>query len=181
MLLTLCAGRGSRRRLIQWLVPLALLLTAPVSFRFFRVKGLSMEPALVDGQLILADTLTGRWLRPPRPGDVIVFRDPRRPARVLVKRVIAVPPETVHIVNGLIHIDGRIRHQPDARLPRWVVFGPRTVPPEHFFVLGDNQYASRDSLSWGLLPAEHVIGKVRQWPGLLSSATQSRNHHEEAT
>jgi len=141
-----------------------LLLAVRDSVRWFRVRGLSMEPTLRDGQLLLADRLTYRWLRRPRSGDVIVFCDPRRPGRALVKRVIAMPGETVEIAGGLVRIDRIPRHHPSTRIPSWLAWGPETVPPEHYFVLGDYQQASSDSLSWGFLPAGHVIGKVRPWP-----------------
>jgi signal peptidase I len=141
-----------------------LLLAVRASVRWFRVRGLSMEPTLQDGQLLLADMLTYRWLRQPRSGDVIVFRDPRRPGRALVKRVIAMPGETVEIADGLVRVDRIPRRHPSTRIPGWRTWGPETVPPGHYFVLGDYQQASSDSLSWGFLPAGHVIGKVRPWP-----------------
>jgi signal peptidase I len=78
--------------------------------------------------------------------------------------VIALPGETVEIDGGLVRIDRRPRHHPSTRIPVWQTWGPVTGPPGHYFVLGDYQQASRDSLSWGFLPAGHILGKVRPWP-----------------
>src|SRR5438128_597707 len=63
-----------------------------------RVQGASMEPTLSTGEYALVDKITYHW-RVPRRGDVIVFQAPENPTADYIKRVIAVPGETVAVLN----------------------------------------------------------------------------------
>ena len=91
------------------------------------------------------------------------------PDVVYIKRIVALPGESVAIRDGLAIVDGRPLEEPWARacaggecdLPR-----PIVVPEGHFFVLGDNRGASLDSRAWGPLPRGWIIGKARlaYWP-----------------
>jgi nickel-type superoxide dismutase maturation protease len=64
----------------------------PGRFMRYRVIGPSMVPALAPGDWVIADRRAYRS-RPPEPGHVVAARDPRDPARVLVKRVIRAEPD----------------------------------------------------------------------------------------
>ena len=148
----------------------------------FIVEGGSMEPTLQSGEMLIVNKLSYRsfdlsWIpgvdkddwRPfgsPSAGDVIVFRFPQDPDRDFIKRVIAVPGDTVEVANGVVKVNGVIREEPFLGQPTEYKFGPETVPPEHLFVLGDNRNNSYDSHSWGMLQQSLVIGRaeLRYWP-----------------
>jgi signal peptidase I len=107
-------------------------------------------------------------------GDVVVFRYPEDPDIDFVKRVIALPGETIEIRDKVVHIDGRPLDEaytifrdpvvvPDKpMLPRRArdQFGPFEVPRGSYFVMGDNRDNSRDSRFWGPVPAGMIKGRA---------------------
>lgn len=167
----------------------ALLLKAFVA-QAFSIPSESMEPQLLVGDRVAVSRLAYR-LHDPRRGDLIVFQAPDSPAdtrafpsRVvgdllegvglrtpdetdLIKRVVALPGETVEARGGHVLIDGRQLVEP--YLPAGVTtadFGPIAVPEGHVFVLGDNRGNSHDSRYIGTIPEELIIGRAtaRIWP-----------------
>jgi len=148
----------------------------------FRVEGSSMEPSLHDGQYLLinkaiyfkvnlgfldflpffdsGDDPYQYIFRAPRRGDVVVFRFPSEPSRDFIKRIVGEPGETVEIKEGLLYIDGKVLKEPYINTRMHYDFGPVTVPPKHYFVLGDNRNNSYDSHSWGMLSEDHIIGQA---------------------
>lgn len=129
-----------------------------------RVDGFSMNPTLQNGEYILVNRLTYKASQPER-GDIIVFRFPSDEGQDLIKRIIGLPGETVHISGGVVTINGAVLEEPYiAQSPNYE--GEWAVPEGYLFVLGDNRRDSRDSHQWGLLPIENVIGKsiVIYWP-----------------
>jgi signal peptidase I len=172
---------------------LTALLFALVSsaLQTFKVDGRSMEPTLRNGQHLIINkaeywkidsnslpSLSGiRENAPPteagtpvfgepRRGDIIVFKFPRDLSRPFIKRVIALPGETVEIRDGRVLIDGEVLDEPYlADAPRYSIPSER-VPSGNYFVLGDNRNNSSDSHVWGMVPEENIVGRawVRYWP-----------------
>lgn len=115
----------------------------------------------------------------PRRGDVIVFLPPQRGGgggvfnpgnQDYIKRIIAVPGETVSVEGGRVYVNGVALDEPYIREPLQYRLAPREVPSGQYFVLGDNRNQSSDSHVWGLLPVENIVGKAwfvywpfRQW------------------
>ena len=138
-----------------------------------RVDGMSMTPTLQNGEYILVNKLAYKTGQPER-GDIIVFSFQ---GQDLIKRVIGLPGETIHISDGIVTVNGVKLEEPYiAQDPNY--FGEWPVPEGSLFVLGDNRNDSRDSHQWGLLQMENVIGKslVIYWP---PSEWQIINHTEE--
>lgn len=112
----------------------------------------SMEPALRTGTLLVLDKLTLR-VRPPRRGEVVSFRSPVDD-RDLLKRVVALPGETVELRGKTVFINGKELDEPYAvhsrsgELLEGDNMGPELVPENAFFVLGDNRDESNDSSVW---------------------------------
>jgi len=122
-----------------------------------------MEPSFYEEQYLLVDKLTYRF-RAPRRGEVIVFH---HASQVYIKRIIGLPEEEVDIVKGKIYIDGELLEEtPDFPQTSYSDNGPRTIPPEHYFVLGDNRNHSSDSHSFGPISRSDIVGKVWlcYWP-----------------
>ena len=183
----------------QWLAE-ALEVVALALFMFIAVRGVaqnfivdggSMEPNFHNGELVIVNKLAfreidlsilpfidGKWqpFRDPKPGDVIVFEFPQDPSRDFIKRVIAVPGQTVEVRDSRVYVDGIVVDEPYLSEPPHYAYGPTSVPPGQLFVLGDNRNNSYDSHSWGMLPDEHLIGRAefRYWP--LSSAGRIESH-----
>jgi signal peptidase I len=157
-------ARSVSRELFETLLLTALiLLVVRLVSETFRVEGSSMEPTLHHGQHLIVDKFTYRWLHPPQRGDIIVLRDPHTPGREVIKRVIGLPGEKVQINQGQLYINDQPLNEPYITIPSTRTWGPNTVVPGQYFVLGDNRHYSKDSISWGWLPAKHIIGKVWLW------------------
>ena len=171
------------------LLALLIFLLLHVSIGNRRVDGPSMNPTLVHGQRVIVNKLSymsfspdgpiGRLpfvdagdeerlypFDPPAKGDVVVFRSLYEDDRDLVKRVIAVPGETVEIRDGAVFVDGVELDEPYAiGLDRWDM-QPLTVSEGAYFVLGDNRQASNDSRNFGVVPMENIVGRawLSVWP-----------------
>jgi signal peptidase I len=153
-------------------------------FQAFKIPTGSMEPGLLVGdhlivnKMIFAPTLGGleRAMAPTRPvrrGDIVVFKYPEDPDRDFIKRVIGLPGETLELRRKVVHINGEpldeayIKYlQPplsggSARTDdRREAYGPVTVPPGQYFMMGDNRDNSEDSRYWGFMPASYVKGEA---------------------
>jgi signal peptidase I len=170
---------------------LALLIKTFLVQAFY-IPSASMEPTLQVGDRVLVNKLVYRF-HPPRRGDVIVFEDPTpgpeddqgalpafwdwlteglgvssNPEKDFIKRVIALPGETIEVKSGDVYIDGRKIDEPYLHpFKDESDFEPVKVPPDSLFVMGDNRANSNDSRrSLGFIPYDKVVGKafVIIWP-----------------
>lgn len=131
----------------------------------------SMLPTLRIGDRLIVEKISYKFGAIDR-GDIVVFKAP--PAshleEVMIKRVIALPGETVSIKDGVVYINGIPLEEPELEKPR-EDFNPVTVPENSIFVMGDNRNNSFDSRFWGVLEKDLVIAKAfaRYYP--LGSAS----------
>ena len=130
-----------------------------------RVYGSSMEPNLHTDQRLVVEKVSYR-LRKPHRGDVVVLRMPERGPELLIKRIVALPNETIEIRNGRVSIDGTILDEPYLSQRTNGTYGPLTVPESQVFVMGDNRGASNDSRVFGPISVERVVGRawISYWP-----------------
>jgi len=129
-----------------------------------RVDGFSMRPTLEDGEFVLVSKLNYQFGSVQR-GDIIVFHFPMDPEQELIKRVIGLSGDHIRVGEGTVSVNGQVLDEPYiAAAPAYS--GEWDVPDGQLFVLGDNRNDSSDSHSWGLLPAENIVGKavVIYWP-----------------
>jgi signal peptidase I len=141
-------------------------------FQTFYIPSGSMEPTLDIGDRILVDKLSYDF-HPVHTGDIVVFKRPPHadvgPPSIkdLVKRVIGLPGQTIWSHGGQVYIDGKIL--PEPWLPPGTVtrgIRPQKIPPDHYFVMGDNRGDSLDSRYFGPIPGSLIVGRVvaRIWP-----------------
>lgn len=149
---------------------LVIFLIVHIGVQNFRVQGTSMIPTLHTGNLVLVNKIDYDFEN-PQPGDVIVFKFPLDPSQDFIKRVIGVPGDVIRITPGHVYRDGRLVHEPYIKNETNYSFGPKKVPKNDYFVLGDNRPSSYDSHLWGMLPRKNIIGKalISYWP--LNSIT----------
>ena len=129
----------------------------------FYIPSISMEPTLLRGDYITADT---RWTRTsePRRGDIVVYESPKEEGRLLIKRVMGLPGERISLRDRVIYINGEpLRDDPGVyRGPRHRLMSiePLKIPQGHYFVLGDNRDKSFDSRAHGPIPRSALHAKV---------------------
>ncbi len=167
---TFWQGLGSAlRELIETLIlTLVIFLLIRFAVQNFRIEGYSMEPNFHDGQFLFVNKLVYLFGKPER-GDVIVFLPPNNSTRDFIKRVIGLPGDKVEVVNGKVLINGEELDEAYPLNSATYSMPALIVPPDEYFVLGDNRNYSSDSHSWGTVTASRIIGKawVSYWPPQL--------------
>jgi signal peptidase I len=147
--------------LVTTVVPallIALFITVFVAEAAAIEDGPSMQPNLYRGYRVVIEKISYR-LHPPRRGDIVIADRPGDEVS-LIKRVVALPGETIEVRGGHTFIDGQAIEEP------WVTnFGgpgypPTLVPPDHVFIMGDNRPNSRDSRAIGPVPISEIKGRV---------------------
>jgi signal peptidase I len=130
-----------------------------------RVYGHSMEPNLHTDQRLVVEKLSYR-LHNPRRTDVVVLHIPDHSKELLIKRVIALPGETIQVKDGGVYLNGQLLDEPYLNVETRGNYGPLLIPPDHIFVMGDNRGASNDSRSFGPVHIQQVVGRawVSYWP-----------------
>jgi signal peptidase I len=167
----------------------AILLAVVASFflrafvvQAYKIPSGSMKRSLLVGDYVLVEKVSYRFGAPDR-GDVVVFKYPhqdndvtpgqwlresyelvvhrhRVPRRDYVKRVIGAPGDVVWGEAGRVCVNGEVVREPYLASAAREDFGPFKVPPESYFVMGDNRAESRDSRSWGFVPRRLVRGRA---------------------
>jgi signal peptidase I len=166
----------------------------------FRIPTGSMESTLLVGDFLLVNKavygaqLPGTQTRlpsfsEPERGDVVVFMPPHEPGKNYVKRLVAVPGDTIEMHNRVLSINGEPQIEPyvqhtdaagmdmvDPRMlwqrshltngmrpemyhPTRDNWGPVVVPEGRYFMLGDNRDDSEDSRYWGFVEREAIKGQ----------------------
>lgn len=176
----------------------------------FKIPSGSMEKNLLIGDHILVNkfiygptvSALEEKLLPVRPvhrGDVVVFKYPGEPERDFIKRCMGLPGDTLRLLDKDLYINGRFVDDSgytwysDELFPRGDLFGgrrrdtfgPRIVPPQSYFCMGDNRDNSNDSRVWGEVPRSYVKGRAFmvywsfegeaesvEWPGVQGKLRQ---------
>ena len=150
-------GLGELPGLILMAFALALLIKSTLLQAFWIPTG-SMEPTLVPNDRVIVAKVP-YYFHDPQRGDVIVFKYPEEPERDFIKRVIGLPGETLQVRQKRILINGKPLDEPYVHYLQPAStdtseftsadvrenYGPVTVPPNQFFVMGDNRDQSADS------------------------------------
>jgi signal peptidase I len=125
----------------------------------------SMQPNLHYDQRVMVEKVTYRLMHGPRRGDVVVIDVPGED-EPLIKRVVALPGETVEVRGGRVFVDGQLQEEPWTTRQGGPDYPPTVMPPLHVFVLGDNRGSSRDSRSFGPVSVDQIVGRAWfiYWP-----------------
>lgn len=160
---------------------LAILLALAIRtfvVQAFKIPSGSMIPTLSIGDHILVnkfvygvkipftDQIVIPMSRPER-GDIIVFKFPGDESKDYIKRVVGTPGDVIEVRNKAVYVNGtladttHIQHvDPEVHQDRRDNFGPVTVPPDSYFVMGDNRDQSLDSRFWGFVKLNKIRGKA---------------------
>lgn len=164
----------------------------------FEIPSSSMENTLLIGDHLFVDRVRyapkTSWMpavpyRDLKRGDIFVFLSPAQPGLFLVKRVIGIPGDRIHLRDGVVYLNGVAQNEPYVihSMENYVPYrdefpsvpppegtitqewhltmgnhiqnGDLVVPPGSYFGMGDNRDVSYDSRYWGFVPRENVIGR----------------------
>jgi signal peptidase I len=186
------AKPSATRSLVEWVLVVAGAVAVALLVRVFAVQAFyipsaSMEPTLVEDDRVLVNRLSYK-LHDVNRGDVVVFEKPDSlvtppgPEEIndLIKRVIALPGESVVLQNGDVYVDGRLLDEPylpegtttqpgpggSTWAHRCTVDDPCVVPEGTVWVMGDNRSNSEDSRWIGPIDQDTIVGRafVTVWP-----------------
>ena len=174
-------GPQRRRRWRRALAEAAITVLAAVLlvslvrafvFQTFWIPSSSMVPTLGVYDRILVQKAFFGW-QDVREGDIVVFSHPPLdhcggPPGDLVKRVIALPGQTIYSSGNSIYVNGKLLAEPylphddplGTPIPDASSQHPYRVPPGEFYMLGDNRAISCDSRYWGPIKGSSIVGKV---------------------
>lgn len=149
--------------------------------QFHKVSGSSMYPTYHNGDYLITEKVSYRF-RTPQRGEVIVLKNPRDESQDFIKRIIALPGDTIQISNNSVYLNGQLlkeKYLPSGTPTRGGAFITEgdiiKAGSNQYFVFGDNREHSSDSREWGPVTKEEIIGRAffRYFPiqdiGLLSS------------
>jgi len=136
------------------LIALAILFNLLIGIS--RVTGQSMEPTLVEGEIVLFSWFNLSYER----GDVVMVHMPS--GEYYVKRIVALPGDIVTLEDGCLYVNGQPQQngQGDTWEQSGIVTYPYTVEPDKYFLVGDNREHSTDSRTFGALPKSSIQGKI---------------------
>jgi signal peptidase I len=155
---------------LPFALPLSVIL-APILVLFFyqpvRVEGTSMLPVLEDQDRLFINKFAYHFEDIHR-GDVVVFLYPHDHTKSYIKRVIALPGDTLRIDHGTVSVNGvalkesyvPFRYEDDRSQPEM------TIPADEYFVMGDHRLISSDSRDFGPVARPLIYGKAAfvYWP-----------------
>ncbi len=146
---------------------LASVLIITFLYQPVRVEGTSMLPRLEDRDRLFINKFVYHVEAISR-GDIVVFRYPRDEEKSYIKRVVGLPGDRLRIIQGQVYVNGLPINEPyvpeqyrDDRS-----YAEITIPPDHYFMMGDHRSISSDSREFGPVSHELIYGKAVfvYWP-----------------
>lgn len=161
-----------KREIKEWIITILIAVVLVVIIRTFLldsrvVPTASMVPSIMPNDRLFVERVTHRFEGIKR-GEVIVFKPPLDTGLKddLIKRLIALPGDTVEVKNGKLYVNDQEKNEPYLAEPIQYNMQKLTVPEGKIFVLGDNRNLSYDSHEWGFAEINSVKGKafITYWP-----------------
>ncbi|WP_027406699.1 signal peptidase I [Anaerovibrio sp. RM50] len=156
----------------DWVISIAVAVALAMFIRTFVVElylvdGPSMMPTLEHQQRLVVNKFVYK-MRAPERGEILIFQYPRDKSRDFIKRVIAVPGDTIEIKDHNVYVNGELQNEDYILAKSRMDYPKTTIPEGHVFVMGDNRNNSEDSRfpDVGFVPYELLKGKAMLvfWP-----------------
>jgi len=154
-----------REILVTLILAIVVFFTLQATVQSFIVVGSSMGPGLHAGQRLLINKVVYSFHEPER-GDIIVFHPPDNQHVDYIKRIIALPGDTVEVKEETIYVNGSQLNEPYIKEPPKYTIREQKIAGSEYFVLGDNRNNSNDSHNGWTVPRQNIIGKawLSIWP-----------------
>ena len=149
------------------ILAIVVFILLQTTVQSFIVDGYSMENSFYDGQrLIIVKDGVAYAFHEPEWGDVAVFHPPGNRQGDYIKRIIALPGDTVEVKEGAVYVNDKRLHEPYVKDPPDYTLDPVKVPENKYFVLGDNRNNSNDSHNGWMVPRQNILGRawLSIWP-----------------
>lgn len=164
-------GPSTSSRIIDFIQSFVIIGAIFASIYLFiaqphKVSGSSMVPNFQDGDYILTDKISYKFIV-PKKGDVIVLKNPRNESQDFIKRIIAIPGDKIRIEDNTVYVNNNPINEP--YIPsNFITSGQNfltdgetiSMGEGQYFVMGDNRSHSSDSREWGTVIKKEIIGKV---------------------
>jgi len=156
----------------DWVISIVVAVVLAFFIRYFIVElylvdGPSMRPTLLSQERLVVNKFIYRF-RAPERGEVLIFRYPQDQSRDFIKRVIAIPGDTIEIKDGRVFVNQQLMNEPYILSQTRGDYPLSTVPEGTIFVMGDNRNNSEDSrfADVGFVPFSLIKGKAVMvfWP-----------------
>ena len=150
--------KGFKREALSWVICIVVTILLTEFILNFVIINANIPSGSMENTIMTNDKLialrTSYWFKDPKRGDIIIFKYPEDEREWYIKRVIALPGETVQV----------IKEEPVED------FGPYTVPKNGYFVMGDNRNNSNDAREWDIhyVSRDEILGKAwfRYYPSI---------------
>lgn len=176
------------KEIMEWFVSIIIAVSLVlVIHNYFgqlvRVDGASMQPTLYTDQRVLVGKIVYWNDENIERGDIVITKFPNSRDNY-VKRIIALPGDSVYIIDGVLYINDEIIDEPYIKEDMLLNYGKAMIPADHYFVMGDNRNNSKDSRSVnvGSLPRSFIKGKVHAivWPFIDYTVIEHHDYIELA-
>ena len=150
---------------ITILIAIAIFAFLRVSFQGYMVRGSCMLPGIENQDWVMVSKAS-YFASDPQHGDIIILKPPIPAKHPFIKRVIAVPGDTIEVKDGKVYLNDIALTEPYVSDPPRYTLSAREIPEGEYFVLGDNRNSADDSHIWGTVPGENILGKAWfiYWP-----------------
>jgi len=145
---------------------IALVIVLPFRYLIaqpFIVSGNSMVPTFANGEYLIVDELTYRFVHSPERGDVVIFKYPYDRSKYFIKRIIGLPGETIALRSDQVSVktasSTTILQEPYISVATNDELTV-TLKNNQYFVMGDNRSESSDSRIWGPLDKKFIAGRA---------------------
>jgi len=170
-------GGGVVFDMAKWLIFVVIIFTVINTYWYsiFIVDGVSMEPTILNGQLMLLNKTFYRGDKLPIRGESVVVKYPGDPKhKSYVKRVIGLPGEKVTVANGNVYINLKKISEPYLAFETYTDRdGQWELKNNQYFLMGDNRSLSNDCRYFGPVEDQFFVGHA-EWviyPGLKKIET----------
>lgn len=154
---------GLKKELYEWVKAVVIALAAVIIIKIFLfdimpISQVSMQPTLFEADRVYIDIL-GYRVAKPEYSHIVVFKPPIDKNSYYIKRIIAIPGETIKIQNGKVYINDK--ELQEIYLPKATYTDGEMeleIPEGMVFVMGDNRSNSRDSREFGPIFIKSIRG-----------------------